>query len=77
MKRSMNFTSPENILSLAEFKYMLDLLLNMQAKDVALKFGISQSRAEIVPAAFACVIGLLEFWEPILLCILSAIFATA
>lgn len=61
MKRSMNFTSPENILSLAEFKYMLDLLLNMQAKDVALKFGISQSRAEIVPAAFACVIGLLEF----------------
>lgn len=61
MKRSMNFSSPENVLSVSEFKYMLDLLSNMPAEDVACKFGISRSRAEIVPAAFVCVIALLEF----------------
>ena len=61
MKRSMDFSTPENILSASEFKYMLGLISGLSAGGIASKFGISENRAEIIPAAFVCVLALMEF----------------
>lgn len=61
LKRRLGFAGRENEISLSEMETMFTTLAFLVPLDRHRKFGIPMARADIVPAAFLTILGLMKF----------------
>ncbi len=61
MKKKLGIAGAENIISLDEMRQFFDIVSNLDLDARIENFSISPNRADIIPAAFACIIELMDF----------------
>ncbi len=61
MKKKLGLLGAENEILLSDIKKFFEVIAPLSLRERVEKFSISENRADILPAAFACIIELMEF----------------
>ncbi len=61
MKKKLGLLGAENEILLGDIKKFFDIIAPLSIRERVERFSISENRADILPAAFACIIELMEF----------------
>ncbi len=63
MKKKLALAGVENEIHFDDIKNFYDIIASLTLNERVEKFSISENRADILPAAFACIIELMDFME--------------